>query len=539
MDKLYYNGHVVTMDARQGEAEAFLVRDGDFCAVGGSAALRAQYPSAEAVDLGGRTVLPAFSETHMHVLSLGMFLRDVNLQTADSIEAVVDVSRRYIAEHKLRPGCWIRGRGWNQDLFKDENRFLTRYDLDRITTEHPLAFVRTCGHVIAVNSKALELVGMSETAPEIEGGQIDVDEQGRPLGTFREKARQIILEAIPEQTEEELRELITLAADEAVAHGITTIHSDDFKDVPNNYQKVIDVYRAMEAEGALKIRVYEQCNLPSVARLQAFLDAGYHTGWGTEQYKLGPFKVLADGSLGSRTAWLRAPYSDAPDTRGIHLFTQEELDAMVDLAQRSGLQIAIHAIGDGAIDMVLDAIEKAKKAHPRMGERHGVIHCQLTHPEQIDRMAQMGMVAYIQPIFLNYDVTIVEDRIGKERASTSYNWKEFVDKGVPICGGSDCPVESLNILQNIYTAVLRKSLKGVPAGGWRNDQRLTVEESVRSFTVNAAYASFEEERKGSITPGKLADFVILPEDIFTVDPERLKDMKVDATYLSGKPVYQR
>lgn len=538
MDQLFYNGNFVTMDDGRPSAEAVLVQDGTIAAVGGPELLEKCGPETEKIDLEGRTVLPAFTESHMHVLSLGMFLQDVSLQTADGVGDVIARGRAYLEKRKPAPGAWIRGRGWNQDHFKDEHRFLNRYDLDQISTEHPIAFTRTCGHVIVVNSKALELIGMSERARPVEGGQIDVDADGRPLGIFREMARKLVLDAIPEQTKEELRALIQLASDEALAHGITTIHTDDFKDVPNNFQKVIDTYEEMVRDGSLRIRIYEQCNLPSVEKIQKFLDAGYRTGWGDEHFRLGPLKLLADGSLGSRTAYLRAPYADKGDTRGIHLFTQEELDQMITLAHRSGMQVAIHAIGDGALDMVLHGIETAKQTFPRTGERHGVIHCQITTPEQLDRMKKLDLIAYIQPIFLNYDISIVEDRVGKERASTSYNWKEFLEKGIPIAGGSDCPVESLNVMENIYTAVCRKNLKGQPEGGWRPDQCISVEDAVRSFTTGGAYASFEEDRKGSIAPGKVADFAVLSQDIFHIDPERIKQVRVERTYLDGELRYQ-
>lgn len=540
MDTLFYHGNFITMDPAQPRAQAMLIRDGDIRAVGARETLLAQADhSVRQVDLEGKTVLPGFTESHMHVLALGMFLRDVNLQTANGVGQVIELGRRYIQERQLPPGTWVRGRGWNQDNFLDENRFLSRYDLDKISRDHPIAFTRTCGHAIVVNSRALALLGMSETAPHIDGGQIDLDENGTPLGVFRELARKLVLDAIPELTEDELRELISLAGREALAHGVTTIHTDDFKDVPNNFQKVIDVYTAMEADGTLPVRIYHQCNLPAVSKIQAFLDRGYRTGWGSERFRLGPLKLLADGSLGARTAYLRAPYADQADTRGIRLFPQEELDAMLLLAHKNGMQLAIHAIGDGALDMVLEAVEKARAAHPRSGERHGVIHCQITAPEQLDRMKALELMAYIQPIFLNYDVDIVEERVGAQRAATSYNWKEFLDKGIPTSGGSDCPVESLDIMENIYTAVTRKNLAGRPAGGWRPDQCLTVEEALALFTTGGAYASFEEGRKGTLTPGKLADFVVLDADPLAVDPEDIKQIRVEATYLDGQQVYCR
>ena len=320
---------------------------------------------------------------------------------------------------------------------------------------------------------------------------------------------------------------------------MTTIQSDDFKDVPTNFQKVIDVYEQLRREGNLKIRVYEQCNLPVLEKLRDFLGRGYNTGYGDELFRIGPFKVISDGALGARTAYLREPYTDVPTTRGIPFFSQEELDALILEAHRAGMQIAIHAIGDAGMDMVMNAIEKARRQYPRTGERHGIIHCQITHHDQLDRMKAMDLIAYIQPIFLNYDISIIDDRIGAQRASTSYNWKEFLDKEIPISGGSDCPVESLDIMDNIYAAVTRKTLAGQPDGGWRPDQCITVEQALESFTMGGAYASFSEDRKGSITPGKVADFAVLSADLLAVEPDAIKDIKVLQTYLNGELVFDR
>jgi len=524
MKTLFHNGNFITVDKAQPRAEAVLVEDGTIQAVGTLDDLARLAGDAVRVDMQQRTVTPAFCDSHMHVLSLGMFLKDVSLHTADSIEEVVRRGRAYIEEHHIQPGTWIRGRGWNHDKFQDEARFLTRDDLDRISPDCPIAFTRTCGHVISVNTAALKLIGMTESAQQIEGGQIDVDENGRPLGIFREQARQLVLDAIPEKSTEEIRELIQLATQEALSHGVTTIQSDDFKDVPTNFQKVIDVYEALRSEGNLKIRVYEQCNLPVLEKLRDFLGRGYNTGYGDELFRIGPFKE---------------PYTDVSTTRGIPFFSQEELDALILEAHRAGMQIAIHAIGDAGMDMVMNAMEKARRQYPRTGERHGIIHCQVTSHDQLDRMKAMDLIAYIQPIFLNYDISIIEDRIGSKRASTSYNWKEFLDKGIPISGGSDCPVESLDIMENIYSAVTRKTLSGQPAGGWRPEQCISVEDALESFTMGGAYASFSEDRKGSITPGKVADFAVLSADLLAVEPDAIKDIKVLQTYLNGELVFDR
>ncbi len=550
MNRIFFNGNIVTMESADGaelqKASAMWVCDGRYAAVGSLEEVRALSAGRseadgriEEVDLRGATVLPAFTDSHMHVLSLGMYLRDINLTDATSIAQAIEISRRYIEERQVPAGQWIRSRGWNHDHFTDEARFLNRYDLDKISTVHPLAFTRTCGHIISVNSKALELMGMSESCCQVEGGQIDVDENGRPLGIFREAARKLVLDAIPEETEESLRELIRLSAEHALSHGITEIHTDDFKDVPNNFQKVIHTYMRLKEEGNLKLRIYEQCNLPSVEKLQSFLDCGYHTGWGDSRFKLGPFKVLQDGSLGARTALMRKPYADDPSTCGIQVFTQEELDAMVELAQKHGMQIAIHAIGDGAIESVQNSIERAQKLYPREDERHGIIHCQITDPAMIARFARMHLIAYIQPIFLNYDLHIVENRIGSELAATSYAWKSYIENNVVTAGGSDCPVESLNIMENIYAAVVRKDLCGFPADGWHPEQALSVAQAVRCFTLNPAYASFSEGEKGSIKQGKIADFVLLDQDIFSIEPEEIRKVNILATYMDGIQVYEK
>ena len=538
MRRVYYNGKVVTLEGD--DCTAFIVEDGQFAKVGNEELL-ADINYDEKIDLKGKTVLPAFFETHMHILSLGMLLKDINHNDCDSIQNLIDMSRKYIEDNKVPAGKWVRGRGWNHDKFKDEPRFITRYDLDKITTEHPLCFVRTCGHVIVTNSKGLELIGMSESAPEIEGGQIDLDENGRPLGIFRERARACILDAIPEKETEEIKDLILLAQEEALAHGIVEIHSDDFKDVPTNYQKVIQAYRELIEAGKLKIRVYEQCNLPAVEKIRDFLDHGYHTGWnmGNGLFTLGPLKLLSDGALGARTAYLNEPYSDVPSQRGILQFETEELKSMVKICHEAGMQVAIHAIGDGAVDEVMNAIEEAKVNYPRLNERHGIIHCQVTTPEQLDRRKRLNLIAYIQPIFLNYDLKILDDRLGAKRAATAYDWKSFLDKGLHTTGSSDCPVESLDIMENIYAAMTRKDLNGNPAGGWKPEQDLTLEESLRLFTINSAYACFCEDSKGSIKTGKSADFVIINEDIRNTSADEIKNIKIEKTYLAGKKLFDR
>lgn len=540
MKKIYCNANVITMEKDGMHADAFIVEDGIFAGVGTLEEMKALAPDAEMEDLGGKTVTPGFFETHMHHLSEGLILRDINHNECYSIAELIEHSRKHLETHVIPEGRWVRGRGWNQDKFTDEKRFITRDDLDKISTTVPLAFTRTCGHVIVVNTPALEIMGMSEHADDVPGGVIDRDETGRPLGIFRENARACVLNAIPEETLEGVKELIYLCQQKALASGIVEIQSDDFKDVPGNYPKVIQAFNELIAEDKLKVRVYEQCNLPVMDWLEDFLAKGYHTGWqNTEKFTLGPFKVLIDGALGARTALMRDPYADGDgENCGVQMLKEDELNALVDRAYRAGMQIACHAIGDKGMDLIMNAIEKARENNPATRGRDGIIHCQIMNPDQYDRMKAMELIAYIQPIFLNYDYQIIDERVGSKKAETSYCWKTMLDMGIPACGGSDCPVEDLDIIANIHCAVTRKSNDLKPEGGYHSEQNLTTEQALSLFTTQAAYASFREDWAGSIKAGKHADFVVLDKDILAAEPDDILNIKVLKTYIKGVCEYE-
>lgn len=538
MDKIFINGNIITMDKEYPKAEAIAIKNCKFVKVGSnSEIMKLKTKSTEVIDLDGKTVTPGFHDSHMHVLSYGMFIRDVKLDKAKSIKDVIEISKKYIIDNDIKPGSWVRGRGWNQDNFIDEKRFITKYDLDKISKEHPISFTRTCGHIVVSNSKAMEIAGIKKGSLQVIGGKFDLDENGEPLGIFREAARNLIWDAIPDPTVEELKDLIIKACKGAVAQGVTSIHTDDFKDIPKHIDRVIEAYEKLVKEKKLIVRINEQCNLPAVEKINNFLNQGYNTGYGNEFFKIGPLKLLSDGSLGARTAFLREPYSDDKTTRGIEILNQKELDDLIWTAHSNGMQVAIHAIGDQIMCNIIDAISKAQKRMYRKNARHGIIHCQITDKKLIEKFKKLDLIAYIQPIFLNYDIHIVESRIGKERSKTSYNFKTFIEKNINFACGSDCPVEPLDVLPGIYAAVTRKDLNGYPKNGWLPDQRITVEEALYGFTMGAAYASFEEDTKGSISEGKYADFVILSNDLLEVQPEKIKDINVLNTYIGGDLKY--
>jgi len=531
MKTVYYNGQVYSGEPRL--CQAFEVEDGRFSFVGTDAqALKRQADAY--IDLEGAFVSPGFIDSHMHLLNLGQAL-----SVAPLAENTGSLEEMLACLAKARPwlGGWILGRGWNQDLFSDTDRMPNRYDLDRVSREVPICAVRCCGHAMAVNSRALELLDITPNTPQPEGGAIG-RENGDLNGLFFDNAMDLVYAALPAPEPEDLKNMLRSACEALNAQGITGCHSDDFgvfQALP--WQQVCRAYRELEEEGALTVRVYQQANFTSRESLEAFISAGGITGAGTDLFKIGPLKMLGDGALGARTAFLSRPYADDPSTRGLSVFSRETFEEMIGCAHKAGLQVAIHCIGDACLDLVLDAIEKAQTAFPREDCRHGIVHCQITRPDQLRRIAALKLHVYAQSIFLDYDIHIVEPRAGKELAETSYSWKTLLELGATVSNGSDCPVEYPRVLAGIQCAVTRRDLKG--RGPYLPEQSFTREEALKSFTEAGSYASFEEACKGRIRPGMLADFVLLGENPLTVPEDRIKDIPILKTYLQGRRVYPR
>ncbi|WP_461204810.1 amidohydrolase [Clostridium sp. DL1XJH146] len=540
MDLILINGKIITMDINNPKVEAVGIKNGKFSKVGTTEQLLPlKTPNTRIIDLNGKMLVPGFNDSHMHLINYGYSLQMVDLKEAKSLEDLITLTKEFISKSKLTNEQWINGRGWNQDHFSKKD-FPTRYDLDNISTEYPICLTRACGHILVVNSKALELSNINKTTLQIEGGKFDVDEQGNPTGIFREKSTNLIYSKIPSPTKEEIKEIIVNASNHALKQGITSIQTDDFESLPGiTFDEIINAYTELKENKELPVRIYEQCLLPHITKLNKFIDLGYKTGDGDEFFKIGPLKLLGDGSLGARTAYLTEPYNDDPSTRGISIFTQEELDQLIIKAHNSNLQIAVHCIGDKIMYMVFDSFKKAQKQNPKKDARHGIVHCQITDKTLLNKFKEQNVHAYIQPIFLDYDLHIVEDRIGKEKTKTSYNWKELFNKNISISFGSDCPVEPFDVLPGIYCAVTRKDLKGYPKSGWLPDQKLTIDQALFGFTLGGAFASFEENIKGSIEIGKLADMVVLSEDIYSISPDKIKDVLVEMTFVEGNLVYKK
>ncbi len=540
MKTLFYNGRIYT--GSMPLQTAFALENDRFIAIGSDEEILLLYEqqgeNCEKIDLCGRFVCAGFNDSHMHLLNYGQSLLSAKLyEHTGSLSAVLDCMRAHLAAFPPESGAWLRGRGWNQDYFSDEKRMPNRYDLDSVSTEFPIMITRACGHCCIVNSKALEICGITAETVSPEGGAIGM-ENGEPDGRLYDNAMDIAFDKMPLPDKTQLKLMIRLAAKALNGYGITSAQTDDycvFRQIA--FETVNEAYRELEEAGELTVRVYEQCNFTELDELKRFIEAGNMTGKGSELFKIGPLKLLGDGSLGSRTAHLSVPYIGDKENRGFSLFSKEQFNSLCSYANGNGMQIAVHAIGDACLDSVLDAIENALNENPRAGHRHGIVHCQISRQDQLERMIRLKLHIYAQSIFLDYDNHIVEKLVPKPLSETSYNWKTLLDGGLSVSNGSDCPVELPDVMKGIECAVTRRSMDGT--GPYLIDQAFSVKQALDSFTTVGARASFEENIKGRIAPGYLADFVILSQDPFETEPCELHSISIEKTFLGGVEVFSK
>ena len=540
MKHIYWNGIFYVRNGA--EARAMGVEDGRIGAVGELEEVEAWAEGEKAVrhDLKGCFVVPGFIDSHLHLLEYGYGLRTADLTSCtSSMSAMVDGLLKYQSEHEGGKESWIVGRGWNHDLFQDEKRFPDRHDLDRVSKDRPVMVSRACGHIASVNSAALLAAGITRETAQPAGGCFDADENGEPTGVLRENGIDLVSRVIPAPDGKEIKSCIREAAKKLNVYGITSVQSDDLAAFPGiSYETVLGAYRELEKEGLLTVKVYEQCLLSGQEEMKDFLHKGYRTGTGSRFFSIGPLKIISDGSLGARTAYLSKPYEDDgenPDNCGIPIYSQKELDERIGYASEHGMQVAVHAIGDRAMEMAVSAMEKSGISCAENKLRHGIVHCQITTEELLQKFKKLDLHAYIQSIFLDYDNHIVEKRVGMERAKDTYQFKTLMDMGVSVSNGSDAPVERPDVLAGIQCAVTRTTLDGKKT--FLPHQALSVEEALDTYTVMGARASFEEEEKGKLLPGMAADFTVLSQDIRTCTPCTIRERKVWGTFVDGNCVY--
>ncbi len=523
-------------------AEAVLIEEGLIRAVGSNDEILSHAGSAaELTDCGGKTLIPGLNDSHMHFMQLGETRNQADIDGVPSIDEMISRCRAFIEEHPEHVRNGLHAIGWNQDLFTNEQRMPDRHDLDKISTEFPIVLERVCGHIVSSNTKAIEMLGIDGDSPQFPDGDFLIGEDGYPNGIFTANACNYVKSLIPDFTMEERRKMLIETMEYAVSCGITSVQSNDvgttFMDGPAAFAMFRDVYDSGEA----LLRYRHQVCFNDLQQFEQYLTEGeFAKGeYGADSWlTLGPLKLFKDGSLGARTALMRQGYVNDPENHGLEWIKEADMEAYCQLAKKYGLQVVTHCIGDMAVEKTMDCYERAfVEGENKL--RHGLIHCQITDEGLVRRIAEKDILVFAQPIFLDYDMQIVEGLCGKELASTSYAFGSLKRLGAHVSYGTDCPVEACNPFPNIYMAVTRKNREGKPEGGFYPSECVSVSDAIDAYTAGSAYAEFMEDRKGRIKAGYYADLVLLDRDIFTVDPMEIKDIQPEMTMVGGKIVYRR
>ena len=541
-DLILLHGKVWTGESAPGSSatrivEALAIANGRILAVGSDKEIRAyQGTNTAVIDLQGRLAVPGLTDSHVHFILGGFQLLSVDLKDARSEEEFV----RRVAEkaRTLPPGRWMQGGDWDEEAWVSE-KLPTRWLIDSITPHTPVFISRYDGHAVLANSLALELAGITKHTPDPVGGVIVRDpKSGEPTGILKDEAQDLVAKVIPRPSESEMEEALRAALKEAARVGLTSIH--DITVGPEawngHFTGEIGLLRRAELEGWLTCRVYA---ITPIANWKNLEEAGISHDMGSDFLEMGAVKAFADGSLGSRTAWMFKAFDDDPGNSGLPMplmAPPAKLEEIARQADRAGIQICTHAIGDRAIASLLDIYERIGGEQPA-SRRFRVEHAQHMRSQDFARLGKLGIVASMQPYHAIDDGRWAEKRIGRERARSSYAWKSMLNAGAVLAFGSDWPVAPLDPLLGIYAAVTRATLDGKNPGGWFPEERLTVEEALRAYTLGAAYAAFQENDKGTIAPGKLADVVVLSDDLLGIPAERIEDVHVKFTIVGGSVVY--
>ncbi len=521
-------------------AEAVYAEDGVVKQVGTSEEILARSGwDSEIIDCGGKTVIPGLNDSHLHLLEVGIALMQARISGAASIDELVERCRDYIKNNPELCEKALYSAGWNQDLFEGEKRLPNRHDLDRISTDIPVVLARVCGHVVSVNTKALELSGI-DASTEAVGGTIEREASSYPNGILTESCISLLSPVIPKITEKEMEKAFKLAQNHALSVGLTSVQSNDVGMKGMVMDDTFALLRKLYAEGTGKLRYRHQVCCRNTEELEHYIDGELKNGVYNEpdRLALGPLKIFKDGSLGGRTALLRKDYADDAGNRGVEAMGDEKMYELCRVAADAGMQIVAHAIGDGAIEAVLDCYERLDStgSNPL---RNGIVHCQITDRPLLERIAEDKVLIMYQPVFLDYDMQIVEARCGRELASTSYAFATAEKLGIPVSYGTDAPVEDCNPMRNIYHAVTRRDGTGKPCFGFFPAECVELEDALDAYTVGSAYNEFKESKKGRIKPGFLADMVVLDTDIFRCDRGAIYGVVPEMTVIGGEVVYRR
>lgn len=528
-DLLLVNGQIRTMDRANPVVSAVAIRMGQVVYAGDDADAReAAAPGTPVIDLAGRSATPGLNDAHAHPMSVGFALLDLDL-SPERNASIIDLQglvREAVASRAA--GTWIVGRGYD-DARLTEGRHPTRADLDAIAPDHPVILIRMCHHIGAANSAALRLAGVTRDTPDPDDGLFDRDEHGEPTGVLREGALTLVRAVMPEPDEAAMMAALEAGGREFLRQGVTSGVEAGIRD-----PRELRAYQRLREQERLPIRSYLMMMLDET--LDHLASLGITTGFGDEWLRVGPAKLFSDGSIGGRTAMMHAPYEGQPDNYGLWMMPPEELKAKVRRAHDAGFQVGIHAIGDAAIDLVLDAYEEAQKATPRPDPRHRIEHCSIVDDRILGRIRDLGAVPIPGTSFLRHFRDAYVNNLGEWRIGQAYGMRSFERFGIIAAASSDAPVVPVNALAGVQTMVTRRDILGRPCNP---EEAISLEDALRAYTVNGAYASFEERSKGMLKPGLLGDVTIFETDLATVDPDDLAAVKVDYTITEGTVVYER
>jgi hypothetical protein len=526
---VFTNGRIRTMEPARPVVDALAVAGGRILGAGRGSELREAYPRFAVVDLGGRTVVPGFTDSHIHLPAYGMGQRRVDLRRARSMREAVQQVREAMA--RTPSGSWVRGHGWDKNLWP-EDRFPTRRDLDPVSPATPVALSSKDGHLLWVNTAALRLAGIDRRTADPPGGAIDRDPHGEPTGILKESAKDLLWGVVPPLAAGEIEDGIRAAQDVMHRTGITAVHN--FVGTASfDGGATFAAFRRLAERGELRLRVW--ATIPE-GDLEHAAALGLRTGFGDEWLRVGPVKIFADGTLGSQTAAMLEPFEGQPGNLGIAIHSRDELIELVGRAVAAGFWCAIHAIGDRANRWVLDAYEAHHEVSRAQGARHRIEHVQVLHRDDLPRLASLGVIASMQPIHCTSDRDIA-DRYWGGRSRFAYAWQSLRRAGTRLVFGSDAPVETPDVFQGLHAAVTRTRAEEPGRAAWYPDEALPVDEALRAYTEMPAYAAGAESAMGRLAEGYLADFVVLAGDPLTAGPERLLHTEVVATIVGGDVVY--
>ncbi len=542
-DLIFTNGIIYTVNESQPTAEAVAVKDGMILALGSSTEIeKHKAENTEVIDLQGNTMTPGIIESHAHLMGIGYNKLELDLMYVKSYEELVEKVEEAIA--KAKPGEWITGRGWHQDKWIDKPEklvkgFQTNDKLNAVSPENPVYLSHASGHAAFANGKALELAGISnlkgERPGEVEGGEIILDELGNPTGILSEKAAGLVAKLIPAETPERAEQALTLALQELNEKGITSFHD------AGSGQNVIDLIQKFKNEGKLTVRQYVMLTGTQPALLEEWYQKGPMIDSTDHMLTVRSIKLNCDGALGNRGAWLLEDYSDRPGHRGHETLPMSVVSEVSEKAIPAGFQVCSHAIGDRANQEILDRYEAAFTSFPDAKNlRFRIEHAQHIHPDDIPRFGELGVIAAMQAIHLSSDRPWAIDRLGEKRIiDGAYVWQKLMQTGAVVTNGTDAPVEPVDPIPSFYASVTRKTLQGLPEGGYEGDQKMTRAEALKAYTLDGAFAEFEEGFKGSIEVGKAADFTVFDKNIMEIPEDEILDTKVAMTVVGGKVVYSK